>query len=129
MALTMDVVHEQGEMDADGGHPTVRGLVVVEKEVVVDVGRLVVVDVAVLLVEETLVEDVVGGRLVVVVGGTVVVGLLQLVKPNGFRVEKVVPFEQVPPLAMFKNCGLSRMSHAKSHRFVTQLIGSKQINW
>jgi len=90
----------------------------------VDEGRLVVEDVAVLLVEETLVEEVVVGRLVVVVGGTVVVGLLQLVKPNGFRVEKVVPFEQVA-LAIFTNCGLSRMSHAKSHRFATQLIGSK----
>ena len=95
-----------------------------------DEGRVVVVDVDDVVVKDTFVlEEVVGGRLVVVVGGTVVVGLLQLVKPNGFRVEKVVPFEQVPPLAMFKNCGLSRMSHAKSHRFATQLIGSKQINW
>ena len=103
MALTTDVVHEQGEMDADGGHPTVLGLAVVGIEVVVDVGRLVVVDVAVLLVEETFVEEVVGGRLVVVVGGTVVVRLPQLLKPNGFKLVKVVPFEQVPPLTKLKS--------------------------
>ena len=76
--------------------------------------------------------DVDGGqpeiRLWVVVGGTLVdvVVMLQLVKPIGFNMLKEVPFEQVPPITfMFKSCGLSRMSHVKSQRFATQLIGSK----
>ena len=71
-------------------------------------------------------------RLWVVVGGTlvvvnciVVVVMLQLVKPNGFRLMKAVPLEQVPPLAFITSGGLSRMSHAKSQRLATQLIGSK----
>ena len=98
MALTTDVVHEQGEMDTDGGHPTVRGLVVVGTLVVVDEGLPVVVDGddAVIVLEE-----VVGGRLLVVVwlvGCRVVVVVMQLVKPDGFRLAKVVAFEQVPPL-------------------------------
>ena len=62
------MVQVQGEMDAAGGQ-------------VEGIGRAVVNFVVVLVV---------GCRVVVEI-------LLQLVKPNGLRLVKLVPFEQVPP--------------------------------
>ena len=58
----------QGEMDAAGGQVEGIGRAVVNFVVVVVVGCRVVVEI-----------------------------LLQLVKPNGLRLVKLVPFEQVPP--------------------------------
>ena len=75
MPISMyDVLQVQGEMDVDGGQP----------EMGAEVGGMLVV-----------VSWVLGCRVVVV--------MLQLVKPIGFRLEKVVPLEQVPPLAFIKS--------------------------
>ena len=75
----------------------VLGVAVVE--VVVGGGLVVVVDETVVIVEGRLVVDValVDVVDVTVVDDEVVVGL-QLVKPNGLRLLKVVPFEHLPPM-------------------------------
>lgn len=102
LELNWNVLHVQGEMDADGGQPEMANGVV-------DDGRLDVV------------SWVFGCRVVVVRM------LLQLVKPNGFRLVKTVPFEQVPPETKLISCGLSRMSQDKSQRLFKQSIGSVLI--
>ena len=104
-----DTVQVQGEMDAAVGQVGIIVGVVLGATVVdaVVVGGVLGVVVAV-VVGRRFVVDVEGRRLVVdvdvalvvdvtVVDDEVVVGL-QLVKPNGLRLLKVVPFEHLPPM-------------------------------